>query len=255
MYCGRPSRPWRRVAFPPAIGASKSKSTRAAWQAIDPAAPEPDGSSLRPNLAERRKSMNAITPTSSRGRTWFQALADKAQPVDTGLGERARRRRQRWARRACGLARDRAGPAGIAFPEARHGRTRASKRDGRLARHVREAIARRPFRRKAADHRRRRRPEPGLRALEAALLGIHLSLAAAADAYAAARMAGHPVVALIVGTALSGGLARRTAIRRAACWRLDDPKVIIQAMRRQSARVTRRTVEELDELGKTVHPA
>ena len=30
--------------------------------------------------------MNTITPPSSRGRTWFQALADKAQPVNTGLG-------------------------------------------------------------------------------------------------------------------------------------------------------------------------
>jgi biotin-independent malonate decarboxylase gamma subunit len=30
--------------------------------------------------------MKTITSLSSRGRTWFQALADKAQPVDTGLG-------------------------------------------------------------------------------------------------------------------------------------------------------------------------
>jgi malonate decarboxylase gamma subunit len=67
-------------------------------------------------------------------------------------------------------------------------------------------------------------------------------------------MAGHPVVALIVGAALSGGLLGHgdQAHRQLA---LDDPKVIIQAMRKQSAaRVTRRTVEELDELGKTVIP-
>ena len=30
--------------------------------------------------------MSTITPPPSRGRTWFQALADNAQPVDTGLG-------------------------------------------------------------------------------------------------------------------------------------------------------------------------
>src|SRR5262249_17091737 len=36
---------------------------------------------------------------------------------------------------------------------------------------------------------------------------------------------------------------------------LDDPGVVIHAMRKQSAaRVTRRTVEELDELGKTILP-
>jgi biotin-independent malonate decarboxylase gamma subunit len=81
-----------------------------------------------------------------------------------------------------------------------------------------------------------------------------LSLAAAADAYATARMAGHPVIALIVGTALSGGLlAHGDQAHRLLA--LDDPQVVVQAMRKQSAaRVTRRTVEELDELGKTVIP-
>ena len=87
-----------------------------------------------------------------------------------------------------------------------------------------------------------------------ALLGIHLSLAAAVDAYAAARMAGHPVVALIVGTALSGGLLAHGA-QAHRMLALDDPGVVIHAMRKQSAaRITRRTVEELDELGKAVLP-
>src|SRR5258708_5492380 len=35
--------------------------------------------------------------------------------------------------------------------------------------------------------------------------GIFLAAAASADAYASARMAGHPVIALVVGQALSGG--------------------------------------------------
>lgn len=34
--------------------------------------------------------------------------------------------------------------------------------------------------------------------------GIHLALAAAAGAYANARLAGHPVIGLIVGKAMSG---------------------------------------------------
>src|SRR5215472_15129871 len=37
------------------------------------------------------------------------------------------------------------------------------------------------------------------------LLGIHLACAAAADAYADARFAGHPVIALVVGQAFAGG--------------------------------------------------
>ena len=36
------------------------------------------------------------------------------------------------------------------------------------------------------------------------MLGIHLACASAVDAYASARLAGHPVVALIVGPAMSG---------------------------------------------------
>ena len=113
----------------------------------------------------------------------------------------------------------------------------------------------------AADHSGGRRPIIAVVDVQSqaygrleALLGIHLSLAAAADAYATARMAGHPVVALIVGTALSGGLlAHGDQAHRLLA--LDDPQVVIQAMRKQSAvRVTRRTVEELDELGKTVIP-
>jgi malonate decarboxylase gamma subunit len=194
--------------------------------------------------------MNTITPLSSRGRTWFQALADKAQPVDNGLGSVLVANATWGGERVRLLAvvpdsRNR-------FPRARHGELGLDE-GWALAHHVREAIA--------ADRSGAKRPIVAIVDVQSqaygrleALLGIHLSLAAAADAYATARMAGHPVVALIVGTALSGGLLGHgdQAHRLLA---LDDPKVIIQAMRKQSAaRVTRRTVEELDELGKTVIP-
>jgi malonate decarboxylase gamma subunit len=194
--------------------------------------------------------MNAITPLTSRGRTWFQALADNAQSVDSGLGS-VLVADATWGGERVRLLtivpdlRNR-------FPRARHGELGLDE-GWALAYHVREAIA--------ADRSGARRPIIAIVDVQSqaygrleALLGIHLSLAAAADAYATARMAGHPVVALIVGTALSGGLLGHgdQAHRLLA---LDDPKVAIQAMRKQSAaRVTRRTVEELDELGKTVIP-
>ncbi|MET8155009.1 biotin-independent malonate decarboxylase subunit beta [Sphaerisporangium sp. NPDC005289] len=86
------------------------------------------------------------------------------------------------------------------------------------------------------------------------LLGIHHALAAAVDAYASARTAGHPVIALIVGTALSGGfLAHGSQAGRMLA--LDDPKVVIHAMHEQAAaRVTRRTVAELEELARRIPP-
>lgn len=79
------------------------------------------------------------------------------------------------------------------------------------------------------------------------LIGISLALAASTDAYACARMQGHPVVALIVGNAISGAfLAHGLQANRLIA--LDDPGVHIQAMSKTSAaRITRRSIAELEE--------
>src|SRR5215211_2863652 len=84
------------------------------------------------------------------------------------------------------------------------------------------------------------------------LLGLHLALAAAVDAYATARLSGHPVVALVVGQAISGAfLAHGMQANRILA--LDDSGVAVQVMsKRSTARVTRRSVEELDEIAKDV---
>ena len=85
-------------------------------------------------------------------------------------------------------------------------------------------------------------------------MGIHLACAAAADAYATARLAGHPVITLIVGKALSGGfLAHGYQANRVLA--LDDPQVMVHAMGKEAAaRVTKRTVAQLDELAAHVLP-
>jgi malonate decarboxylase gamma subunit len=86
------------------------------------------------------------------------------------------------------------------------------------------------------------------------LLGIHLACAAAADAYASARLAGHPVVALLVGKAMSGAfLAHGYQANRILA--LDDPGVLVHAMSKlAAARVTRRSLEALEELTARVTP-
>ena len=86
------------------------------------------------------------------------------------------------------------------------------------------------------------------------LLGIFLACAAAAGAYAEARFAGHPVVSLVVGSALSGGfLAHGYQANRILAF--DDRGVVIHAMGTQAAaRVTKRSVAELDELAGKVLP-
>ncbi|ETK35534.1 biotin-independent malonate decarboxylase subunit gamma [Microbispora sp. ATCC PTA-5024] len=86
------------------------------------------------------------------------------------------------------------------------------------------------------------------------MLGIHQVLAAAVDAYVSARTAGHPVIALIVGQALSGGLLAHGG-QANQILALDDPGVVIHAMhKRAAAKVTLRTVEELDELARHIPP-
>ncbi|TBU72511.1 biotin-independent malonate decarboxylase subunit gamma [Phytopseudomonas daroniae] len=79
-------------------------------------------------------------------------------------------------------------------------------------------------------------------------LGIHQALAAAVDAYARARLAGHPVIALLVGKAMSGGfLAHGYQANRMIA--LRDPGVMVHAMGKESAaRITLRSVEALEAL-------
>ena len=84
--------------------------------------------------------------------------------------------------------------------------------------------------------------------------GIHLALAAAADAYAAARLAGHPVIGLIVGRAMSGALLAHgyQANRLLA---LDDAEVMVHAMgKAAAARVTLRSVADLERLAQEIPP-
>lgn len=122
-----------------------------------------------------------------------------------------------------------------------------------LAVHVRRAIG--------ADRQRARRPIVAIVDVASQayghceeLLGIHLACAAAADAYASARLAGHPVIALIVGKAMSGAfLAHGYQANRILA--LDSPEVMVHAMGKQAAaRVTRRSVAELESLGEKIAP-
>ena len=85
-------------------------------------------------------------------------------------------------------------------------------------------------------------------------LGIHQALAAAADSYARARLAGHPVIALLVGKAMSGAfLAHGYQANRMIA--LRDPGVMVHAMGKASAaRVTLRSVEELEALAASEPP-
>lgn len=187
-------------------------------------------------------------PPAERGRTWFKALTDRtgtlAQGPRTVLcadavlgGELAR---------FLAVVRD---PANR-FPRARHGEV-GLEEAWTLARMVRQAI----------DDDATLRPIVAIVDVSSQaygwreeLLGIHLACAAAADAYATARLRGHPVVALLVGRAMSGAFLAH-GYQAGRILALDSPHVLIHAMSKQSAaRVTRRSVEDLERLGERIPP-
>jgi malonate decarboxylase beta subunit len=181
----------------------------------------------------------------SRGRVWFEALAGAipdGEPASvlcadgTVRGERAR---------FLAVVPD----PEASFPRARNGEL-GLEEGWALARRVRQAVAEDDGEQRALVAVVDVPGQPyGYRE---ELLGVHLALAAAVDAYATARLAGHPVVALVVGQAISGAfLAHGMQANRILA--LDDPGVAVQVMsKRSTARVTRRSVEELDEIAEEV---
>lgn len=138
------------------------------------------------------------------------------------------------------------------FPRARGGEVGLDEA-WTLAHEVRRAIA----------EDRQRRPRPLIAVVDVTsqaygrseeLLAIHLAGAAAADAYASARLEGHPVIALLVGKAMSGAFLTH-GYQANRILALDSPEVLIHAMSKESAaRVTHRTVEALEELGERIIP-
>jgi len=193
--------------------------------------------------------MSQESVLSRRGRVWFDALTDGAGGIESGL------RSVRVADAALGseIARFIAvvPDAQNRFPRARAGEVGLDE-GWTLARQVRAFAestedARRPIIAivDVSSQAYGRREE---------LLGIHLACAAAADAYASARLAGHPVIALLVGKAMSGAfLAHGYQANRIIA--LDSPQVMVHAMGKEAAaRVTRSSVEKMEKLGEQIAP-
>lgn len=183
----------------------------------------------------------------SRGAVWLRALTGTAQPLsgdpksvlttDTAVG-----------RFLC-VVPDSQGR----FPCARHGEV-GLEEAYTLATRVREAM-------ELDRNATLKRPIVALIDVKSQAYGrreetaaIFLAAAAAADAYGSARLAGHPVIALVVGHAFSGGfLTHGYQANRILAF--DDPGVMIHAMHKEAAaRITRRSVKSLEDLGRTLPP-
>ena len=185
-----------------------------------------------------------------RGAVWFRALTGQASPMpgdpksvltaDAPLGSD-------HARFLCVVADSQA-----RFPCARHGEV-GLEEGYTLAARVREVVEH--------DKNTIKRPIVAVVDVKSQAYGrreetaaIFLAAAAAADAYGSARLAGHPVIALVVGHALSGAfLTHGYQANRILAF--DDDGVMIHAMHKEAAaRVTKRSVDELEKLGKEIAP-
>lgn len=185
-----------------------------------------------------------------RGKAWFQALTGMDSPMDSdpgsvltadvALGEEK-------VRFLCIVPNPKA-----RFPCARRGEVGLEEAYA-LAFRVREVMA--------LDADAQKRPIIAIVDVKSQAYGrreetaaIFLAAATAADAYASARMTGHPVVTLIVGHAFSGGfLTHGYQANRILAF--DDRDVVIHAMHKEAAaRITRRSVESLERLGHEILP-
>ena len=201
-------------------------------------------------MVEGKAVMSNEKSISARGRIWFEALAGKQAKhvpsvpsvlvADTTL--------QKERVRFLAIVPD----PDNRFPCARQGQV-GLQEGWNLAKQVRDAI-------KADENGEKRAiiaivdvPSQAYGRREE-LLGIFLAAAAATDAYVSARLAGHPVISLLVGHAISGGFLTHGA-QANRLLAFNDSGVMVHAMAKNAAaRVTRRTVEELDKLAETVIP-
>jgi biotin-independent malonate decarboxylase gamma subunit len=194
--------------------------------------------------------MSAELTPRTRGRIWFEALAGKdaklVPSVPSVLVADTMLQNERV--RLLAVVPD----PGNRFSCARQGQV-GLQEGWNLAKQVREAIR--------ADEKGEKRaivaivdvPSQAYGRREE-LLGIFLAAAAATDAYVSARLAGHPVVSLLAGHAISGGYLTHGA-QSNRLLAFNDPGVVIHAMSKKAAAlVTRRTVAELDNLAEKVVP-
>ena len=190
------------------------------------------------------------TQVGLRGKAWFEALTGKNSPMTADTGSLLTadvKLGQDTARFLCVVPDPQA-----RFPCARHGEV-GLEEAYMLAARVREVIEQ--------DVNGERRPIVAIVDVKSQAYGrreetaaIFLACATAADAYASARMKGHPLITLVVGQAISGGfLTHGYQANRILAF--DDSGVVIHAMHKEAAaRITLRTVAELDRLGHEIAP-
>ncbi|MFG6150363.1 biotin-independent malonate decarboxylase subunit beta [Halobacillus sp. B23F22_1] len=224
---------------------------RSRLKAIDPSQPE-NISKTRMNWNHREadqseKSTHPSIKTSdveSRGRTWFSSLSGESEKKETPSVLCADKELDGEKIRFISVVPN----PNSRFPRARKGEV-GLEEGWTIAHYVKEAMEQ--------DEEGKRRAIVAIVDVPSQAygyneeyFGLHQAGAAAVDAYAKARRAGHPIITLIVGNAISGGFLTH-GLQSNILLALNDQDVNVHVMSKQSAaRITRRTVQELEEATK-----
>ncbi|QRX82790.1 biotin-independent malonate decarboxylase subunit gamma [Glaciimonas sp. PAMC28666] len=202
-------------------------------------------------VAQSEESSTTLSPSAGRGRIWFEKLTNNV-PVNAGYAASVLVADAELAGRRARYI------AVVPDPENRFPRVRNGEiglvEGWQLGRAVQEVID--------ADSGSDTKT-PIVAVIDVAsqaygrreeAYGIHQALAGAASAYASARLAGHPVIGLIVGKAMSGAfLAHGYQANRLIA--IDDPEVMVHAMGKASAaRITLRSVEAMEAFAARIPP-
>lgn len=186
--------------------------------------------------------------TISRGRTWFSAFTHNAESISEYptvlVADREFNGKQTRFISVVPNAKN-------SFPRALHGEV-GLQEGWVLAKYVREAIQ------EDVDKQEKRNivaiidvPSQAY-GFNEELFGIHYACAASVDGYATARLRGHSVTGVIVGNAISGAFLAH-GLQSSRLIALNDDSINVQAMSKQSAaRITKRTIAELEEATKKV---
>jgi malonate decarboxylase gamma subunit len=180
-----------------------------------------------------------------RGKTWFKAFTGSDRALDgdpSSLLTADAKLGEETARFLCVVPNPDA-----RFPCARKGEVGLEEAYA-LAHRIREALA--------LDTAERKRPIVAIVDVKSQAYGrreetaaIFLAAAAAAAAYTEARMRGHPTITLVVGQAISEGFLTHGYLA-SRILAFDDREVVIHAMHKEAAaRITLRSVEEVERLG------
>ncbi|WP_173917545.1 biotin-independent malonate decarboxylase subunit beta [Halobacillus sp. Marseille-Q1614] len=221
---------------------------RARLQTIDPLQPKNSqdirnywNGTTEKDLDDKKKEESSYE---SRGRTWFSSLAGESENETVASVLSADKKINDEPIRFISVVPN----ENSRFPRARHGEV-GLEEGWAIAHYVREAM----------EQDKGGKPRAIVAVVDVPsqaygykeeFFGLHQAGAAAVDAYAKARRAGHPVITLIVGHAISGGFLTH-GLQANRILALNDEGVNVHVMSKQSAaRITRRTIQELEEATK-----